>query len=90
MSHVVDEKGLTHEVLYNDQTFCGQSHGAFATAADDAVVTCFQCMHIAGLEGCGHPGAEVQNCPYAAEVRNDRDARCKCCRDCSRNCSEDI
>ncbi len=42
------------------------------------------------LETCGCPGAVVRNCPYAADVNNDTEQRCKCCAECAHECAMDI
>lgn len=39
---------------------------------------------------CGCEGAVVRNCPYAGDVRNDDEQRCKCCDDCAHQCAMDI
>ena len=90
MSYVIDDKGLTHAVMDNAGTICGRIHSAWATAEAGAIVTCFQCMHPDLKTDCGHPGAALRNCPYAADIRNDRSERCVCCDGCARRCAEDI
>ena len=90
MSLVHDDKGLVHEALDTHGTICGRIHPAMATAEADDVVTCFQCMHPDISKDCGHADAVITNCPYAADVNNDREQRCKCCGDCSHQCAMDI
>jgi hypothetical protein len=90
MSYVVDDKGLVHDVMDNTGTICGRYHSAWATAEAGAFVTCFACMRPDITKDCGHAGAEIMNCPYAADIRNNREERCKCCDACSRQCAEDI
>jgi hypothetical protein len=38
---------------------------------------------------CGHDDAVVRNCPYAADI-NNKEQRCKCCRECAHECAMDI
>jgi len=39
---------------------------------------------------CGKVGAEEHQCPYDADIHNDPDSMCNCCKECTRNCSDDI
>ena len=87
---VTDPNGLTHEVFDNHGTVCGKFHPTIGTAADDAVLTCFFCMHPDLETECGHSDAELRNCPYAADINNDNSQRCKCCDSCAHNCAMDI
>lgn len=39
---------------------------------------------------CGkNPAEPVHNCPYEDDVKNV-EKRCKCCKDCTRECAADI
>jgi hypothetical protein len=39
---------------------------------------------------CGCASAVVRNCPYANDVNNDDEQRCKCCDACAHECAMDI
>ena len=94
MSYGIDDKGLIHEVLDNRGTICGRLYFASGwtqtETETDVFVTCFQCMHPGTTKDCGHAGAEIRNCPYAADIRSNQEQRCKCCRDCAHECAMDI
>jgi hypothetical protein len=29
-------------------------------------------------------------CPYSADIKNDRDSQCNCCNKCTRECAYDV
>ena len=90
MSLVICVDGLVHEILDHHGTVCGRFHPSMGTAEAGAVLSCFACMHPDLVKDCGHPDATVGNCPYAADVNNNREQRCRCCKECSHECAMDI
>lgn len=40
--------------------------------------------------GCAKPGEEPHPCPFKAEIKNDSETLCPCCRECRRECAGDV
>lgn len=39
---------------------------------------------------CGEPGAPDHTCPYDADVNNNDDSECNCCKGCTDDCAMDV
>jgi len=39
---------------------------------------------------CGNPAGPLRSCPYQEEINNNKEFVCNCCRDCVRECCEEI
>lgn len=48
------------------------------------------CPHHARIKQCPNPAAAPHQCPYLVEIDEDRETLCTCCKDCERECADDI